>query len=105
MFPIVTETNGASLMAAVGFAAELNANASSPLHGRIDTARLGLAGHSMGGEDVIKAAAQLPAGKVNVAISQHPSLCGPFGPPPYACASISHGPSRQFGRPATPTRF
>jgi len=83
VFPIVTETDGSSIIATVGFANQTNANSDSPLHGLLDMGHLGIAGHSMGGEDTIKATAKLPKGTARVVISQHPALCGPFGPPPY----------------------
>lgn len=77
-----TENNGASILKTIEFANVAQKDPESPLNGIMDLARLSVAGHSMGGNDAIKAAYKLPAGALRVLIAQHPYLCGPFGPPP-----------------------
>lgn len=37
----------------------------------------------MGASSTIMAAKRLPAGTAKAAVSQHPGICGPFGPPPW----------------------
>lgn len=90
----VTETDATSIHAAYGLLKGLsNGSIASPVGltgDAIDVGNVGLAGHSMGGENVIRAAAQVnipkgylpfPQGVVKLAFAQHPSLC--TFPPPY----------------------
>eukprot|EP00966_Prymnesium_polylepis_P019105 440080-Prymnesium_polylepis.1 len=79
VFPIVTQTNGLGFIRTF----EWLHNSSSALGVPVDLSSAAMIGHSMGGEDVFKAAAKLPNGTAKVLIGQHPGLCGPFGPPPY----------------------
>jgi len=81
--PLTTNTDGTFLLKAVDFAKAQTANASSPLAGLVDTGRIALAGHSMGATCTIMAASKVEPGAVRVAVSQHPGICGPFGPPPW----------------------
>ena len=66
------------------------ANTTSPLFGMIDTESIVVAGHSMGAMDSIMAALRsakgeprLPTSNLKLMITQHPFVCGPFGPPPW----------------------
>lgn len=89
----VTETDATSIYAALGFLNGLSNGsiaAPSELQGKVNMESIGLVGHSMGGEDTIRAAAAvrvpagyspLPKGTLKVAVAQHPSLC--TFPPPY----------------------
>jgi len=66
----------------VHFAKAANADKSSPFYNKLDLQNLVLAGHSMGATSTLMAASKLPEGTAKVAISQHPGICGPWGPPP-----------------------
>ena len=70
-------------MKAIDYALAATADPASALFGKVDAARVVLAGHSMGASDVIEAGRKLPRGTARVAIAQHPGLCGPIGPPPW----------------------
>lgn len=94
-YPLIplTETDANGIYASFGLLQSLaNGTLSLPtdLKGSLDMSNVGLAGHSMGGEDTIRAMAKiripdhgipLQNGTVKVAIAQHPSLC--TFPPPY----------------------
>lgn len=81
-----TENNGASILKTIDYAQASQKDPQSPLIGLLDLQRIAIAGHSMGGNNVIKAGYQLATGAVvaniRVMVAQHPYLCGPFGPPP-----------------------
>mmetsp|Transcript_1019 Transcript_1019/g.3457 ORF Transcript_1019/g.3457 Transcript_1019/m.3457 type:complete len:346 (-) Transcript_1019:185-1222(-) len=77
-----TDPMGGFTTKGVRFASAANADAASPLRGKLDLANIVLAGHSMGASSTIMAAAKLPAGTAKLAFAQHPGLCGPLGPPP-----------------------
>ena len=81
--PLTTNTDGRFLVKAVEYARAMNADAANPLFGRVNTANIVIAGHSMGATCSIMASKTLvddPA--VKLTITQHPGICGPFGPPP-----------------------
>lgn len=77
-----TENNGASILKAIEFAKAAQIDSHSPLRGLLNLSSISVVGHSMGGNDAIKAAYALPVGALRVLIAQHPFICGPFGPPP-----------------------
>ena len=83
--PLTTNTNGEYLLHAIDYARAVATNASydSPLLGRIDTENMVVAGHSMGATCSIMAGKRLPEGSVKLVVTQHPGICGPFGPPPW----------------------
>eukprot|EP00854_Cymbomonas_tetramitiformis_P015250 gene15250-18037_t len=78
----VTNTNGDYIVKGVDYIKTANGNLSSPLYQKLDLTNVIIAGHSMGGTCSIMAAKRLPSGAVKAAITQHPGICGPFGPPP-----------------------
>ena len=89
--PITLNTNGKYIVQGLKWAAEAQtaANASSPLHGKVDMANVVVAGHSMGASCAIMAG----HGKtdpdvaryatIKLVVTQHPGICGPVGPPPW----------------------
>jgi dienelactone hydrolase len=89
----VTETDATSIYVAVEYLKALThgtVHKPADFQGTVDIGNIGIVGHSMGGENTIRAAAgvrvpagmpSLPAGAMKVAIAQHPSLC--TFPPPY----------------------
>lgn len=89
----VTETDANSIYIALEMLKGIANGTIRPptdLKAPIDVHNVGLVGHSMGGEDTIRAAAgvrvpkgmsALPSGTLKVAVAQHPSLC--TFPPPY----------------------
>jgi len=89
----VTETDAASIYVAAALLRGIaNGTIAKPegMTGGIDMNNVGIAGHSMGGEDAIRAGAGIrvpkgavpfSSGQVKVTIAQHPSLC--TFPPPY----------------------
>lgn len=82
--PLTTNTDGTYLLKAIKFAESQNSNASSPLFGRVDPSSVVVAGHSMGGTCAIMAATKLQEiDNVKLVSTQHPGICGPFGPPPW----------------------
>jgi hypothetical protein len=84
--PLTLDPHGDFTIKGVNFAIGANEDKSSPLYKALDLQNLMLAGHSMGASSTIMAAKRLPEGTATVtpkvAVSQHPGLCGPFGPPP-----------------------
>jgi len=86
--PFTTNTDGTYLLRGVDYVRTQTANSSSPLFGLVDMDSVVLAGHSMGATCAIRGAYRLAAtGKlretgVRAVITQHPGICGPFGPPP-----------------------
>jgi len=89
--PLTTNTNGEFLLKAVAFANfSSTENTSSPIYGLLDLSNVVLAGHSMGATCSIMAAQRTAAGEPRIAresvklvVTQHPGICGPFGPPPW----------------------
>lgn len=83
--PLTTNTDGTYIMHGVDWARNATADPSSPVHGLVDMTRIISAGHSMGATCAIEAGRRLTeAGTPLVAvITQHPGICGPFGPPPW----------------------
>lgn len=80
--PFTLDPMGGFTMKGVDYATGANSDASSPLNQKLDLQNLALVGHSMGATSTLMAASKLPAGTAKVAISQHPGICGPYGPPP-----------------------
>jgi len=84
--PFTTNTNGIFITRALAYAAQANADANSPLYQRIDISNGIIAGHSMGATCSIAAGRRFAesGGDVHVraVVTQHPGVCGPFGPPP-----------------------
>eukprot|EP00455_Lapot_gusevi_P022758 TRINITY_DN2370_c0_g2_i1.p1 TRINITY_DN2370_c0_g2~~TRINITY_DN2370_c0_g2_i1.p1 ORF type:complete len:331 (-),score=54.87 TRINITY_DN2370_c0_g2_i1:25-1017(-) len=82
--PFTTNTDGKFLISALDFARAAQVNTSSPLFGKFDLSNVVISGHSMGATCSIRAAASLPVNSgIKLVITQHPGVCGPFGPPPY----------------------
>lgn len=79
---LTTDPMGGFTIKGYNFARSTNEDASSPLHGALDTGNIVLVGHSMGASSTILATHKLDAGSVKMAYAQHPGICGPFGPPP-----------------------
>ena len=73
------------------FAKQANGNSTSLLYGQVDLGNIIVAGHSMGATCAIMAGKRLsnPENKVidpasiKGIVTQHPGICGPFGPPPW----------------------
>jgi len=88
-FPPVTNTNGEYILHGIDFALNATKDPSSVLYTKVDSTRIVSAGHSMGATCSIMAAkriidagdATLPA--LKLVVTQHPGICGPFGPPPW----------------------
>jgi len=78
--PFTTNTDGKFLIKALEYVEAAKADAASPLYGKVG-ADHAFVGHSMGATCSIRAAASHPGAKV--VITQHPGICGPFGPPPW----------------------
>lgn len=81
--PLTLDPSGDFTIKGVEYAQTANSNTSSPLHKMLDLKNMILVGHSMGASSTIMAAKRLPAGTAKAAVSQHPGICGPFGPPPW----------------------
>ena len=81
--PLTTNTNGEYILKGVAMAKAGHADPKSPLYGLVDVTNIAVAGHSMGATCSIMAGVRLPAGTAKVLITQHPGICGPFGPPPW----------------------
>jgi len=89
--PLTTNTDGEFILKSVAFANFSSvANASSPIFGMVDMTRIVLAGHSMGASCSIAAGhraavgdPRVPKSSVKLVSTQHPGICGPFGPPPW----------------------
>jgi dienelactone hydrolase len=79
--PLTTNTNGEFLLKSVEFATNATADPNSPLYGKVDTESVVYAGHSMGATCSIMASKRSSV-KAKLTITQHPGICGPFGPPP-----------------------
>jgi len=80
--PFTLDPMGGFTMKGFYYAHFANGDANSPLHEKLDLGNVALVGHSMGATSTLMAAAKLPEGSVKVAVSQHPGICGPYGPPP-----------------------
>jgi len=88
--PLTTNTNGEYILKAVDFVNQSSTtNSSSPIFGRVDMSSIVLAGHSMGATCSIISGtraptdARVPKDSVKLVVTQHPGICGPFGPPPW----------------------
>ena len=87
-FPPVTNTNGEYILHGLKYAKLAAANFSNPLSMYLDMENVVIAGHSMGATCSIMAATSLissdivNASAIKLVVSQHPGICGPFGPPP-----------------------
>merc|ERR1711924_516637 len=82
--PLTLNTDGTYLLKGLAYAEAANADAASPLYGLVQLDNQVVAGHSMGATCSINAASKrLPAHAVKLVITQHPGICGPFGPPPW----------------------
>jgi len=88
-FPLTTNTDGEFILHAIDYMNSASTNSSSPLSGIVDMSNIVLAGHSMGATCSIMAShraptdARVPKGSVKLTVTQHPGICGPFGPPPW----------------------
>ena len=85
-----TNTNGKFILQGLAWARNATADAASPLFGRVDLSSVVVAGHSMGATCSIMAGTRLAvangvidAAAVKLVSTQHPGVCGPFGPPPW----------------------
>jgi len=78
--PFTTNTDGSILMQSIEYAKLANKDPMSPLFGMIDEDNIVIAGHSMGATDSIMASYKMDP--VKLTVTQHPGICGPFGPPP-----------------------
>jgi len=88
--PLTTNTDGEYILHGLSWAVHAASDRSSPLYARADLSRVVVAGHSMGATCSIMASKRLSQGEspaanvtVRLVISQHPGICGPFGPPPW----------------------
>lgn len=84
--PFTTNTNGKFLINALDYINNATADPSSPLYKLADTDNVIINGHSMGATCAIEAGKTVTSrpnnGGVKAVITQHPGICGPFGPPP-----------------------
>lgn len=68
----------------MAYARAATANKTSPLYGMVDVDNIVIAGHSMGATcSIIAGTRSLTDKAVKLVITQHPGICGPFGPPPW----------------------
>jgi len=88
--PLTTNTNGEFILKGIEMANHSStANTSSPLFGKVDMSTIVLSGHSMGASCSIMSAnraptdPRVPKDSVKLMVTQHPGICGPFGPPPW----------------------
>ena len=82
--PLTTNTNGEYILHGIDYARSAAANKSSPLYGVVDVENIVLAGHSMGATcSIVAGTRSLEDDAVKLVITQHPGICGPFGPPPW----------------------
>merc|ERR1711990_108033 len=89
--PLTTNTNGEFILKGIDFTRAASTNASSPLNGIVDMDMMVVAGHSMGATDSIMSARRAGKGdsrvpqkdSIKLVVTQHPGICGPFGPPPW----------------------
>lgn len=81
--PFTTNTDGEFIIKALEFARVAQSDNGSPLKGAVDLQNVVSIGHSMGGTCSIMAGKRLPAGDLKGVVTQHPGICGPFGPPPW----------------------
>jgi len=81
--PFTTNTDGEYILKALELAKAAQSDASSPLKGAIDLTNVVSAGHSMGATCSIMAGKRSAAGVLRAVVTQHPGICGPFGPPPW----------------------
>jgi len=88
--PLTTNTNGEFILKGIAMAnASTTANTSSPIYGKVDMGNVVVAGHSMGASCSIMAGLRsitderVPKDAVKLVVTQHPGICGPFGPPPW----------------------
>ena len=95
--PLTTNTNGEYILKGVEFGKAANRDPSSPLYGLIDTSNIIIAGHSMGATCSIMAGQRLAPGSVKLLITQHPGICGPFGPPPWPATWLPSDLVRPIG--------
>ena len=77
-----TNTDGKYLIKAIEYAIAATADSSNDLFGKVDTSNVVYAGHSMGATCSIKASHSQKDPNIKLTITQHPGICGPFGPPP-----------------------
>lgn len=81
--PLTTNTDGTYIIHGIEYTREANKNSTTKLFGLFDEENIVVAGHSMGATCSIKAATKLlndPS--LKLVVTQHPGVCGPFGPPP-----------------------
>jgi len=89
--PLTTNTNGEFILHGIDWANnQSSSNATSPMFGKVDMSNIVVAGHSMGATCSIMAALRaskgdkrVPPGSIKLMSTQHPGICGPFGPPPW----------------------
>lgn len=83
--PLTLNTNGEYILHGIEFARNATSDPTSPLFGRVNMDNVISAGHSMGATCSIMAAKRLAKSgeKLRAVITQHPGICGPFGPPPW----------------------
>ena len=67
-----------ALIAGVGFLKAQNSNSESPLNGKIDTSRVAIMGHSMGGGAALAAASEL-GDEIRAVLPLSPYCCEPGG--------------------------
>ena len=79
--PLTTNTDGEYLLKAIEFAKAANADETSALYDKVDVDNIIIAGHSMGATCSIMASKRFN-GTAKLTVTQHPGICGPFGPPP-----------------------
>ena len=78
-----TNTDGKYLIKAIDWAIAQNDVEGADLFGKVDTQNIVYGGHSMGATCSIKGShSQLSDDRVKLTVTQHPGICGPFGPPP-----------------------
>lgn len=88
--PLTTNTNGEFLLKSVDFAKNATVDKESPLFGTVDLESVVYAGHSMGATCSIMASKRSLPNTAKLTITQHPGICGPFGPPPSPDTWMAH---------------
>jgi len=87
--PLTTNTNGEFILKAIDYVNISSTDTSAPLYGKVDMTSIVIAGHSMGASCSIMASYRAPKdprvllSSVKLTVTQHPGICGPFGPPPW----------------------
>jgi len=93
--PLTTNTDGEYILRGIEYAnTTVLTNSSSPIFGKVDLSSIVISGHSMGASCSITGSLRtlhedggpdprVPKDSIKLVVTQHPGICGPFGPPPW----------------------